>query len=74
MVQEHRTLIAREGADVPAGTLLDETLRVTRLGIGWEPVRRAQIGFGVDRGLRESNTLGRNYNYTAFMLNGRLIF
>jgi len=33
-----------------------------------------QVGLGLDRGNRESNTLGRNYNYTAAMANIRVIW
>jgi hypothetical protein len=31
-----------------------------------------QVGFGIDRGNRQSNTLGRDYNFTAFMANLRV--
>jgi len=73
-VNEHRTFIAADQTVAPAGTPVDETVRVGRLGMAWEPQRLVQVGFGVDRGNRESNTLGRNYNYTAFMGNIRVIW
>lgn len=73
-VNEHRTFIAADPNVAPAGTLLDETLRIGRLGIAWEPERLLQVGIGIDRGNRESNTLGRNYNYTAAMANIRVIW
>ena len=66
-VNEHREFVAADPNVAPVGTLLDETVRVFRLGLGWEPQRLVQVGLGLDRGNRESNTLGRNYNYTAAM-------
>jgi hypothetical protein len=49
----------------------DETTRVIRFGVGWEPERRWQLSTGVDFGTRTSNLLGRDYDYTAFMANLR---
>jgi hypothetical protein len=49
----------------------DDTLRIWRLGAGWEPVRRISVGAGIDRGERTSNTLGRDYEYTAISANLR---
>jgi hypothetical protein len=58
-----------------AGVLLrDETLRLLRFGLGWEPERRWQFGSSVDFGARESNSLGRDYDYTAIALNLRYSF
>jgi hypothetical protein len=73
-VDEHRSFVAADPNIAPVGTLLDETLRVFRFGIGWEPQRLLQVGLGLDRGTRESNTLGRGYGYTATMANIRLIW
>jgi hypothetical protein len=73
-VNEHRTFVAADANVAPAGTLIDETLRIGRLGIAWEPQRLLQVGLGLDRGNRESNTLGRNFNYTAAMANIRVIW
>jgi hypothetical protein len=72
LVNEHRVFIAADPNVAPPGTLLDETLRVFRFGVGWEPERLMQVGFSVDRGMRESNTLDRNYNYTAVTGNIRV--
>lgn len=61
-----------EAADVVLGTpVRDETLRTWRFGVGWEPQRGWQLGAGFDVGERSSNELGRDYDYTAFMLNVR---
>jgi len=73
-VNEHRRFISADANVAPVGTLLDETVRTIRLGIGWEPQRLLQVGLGLDRGNRDSNTLGRNYNYTAAMANVRVIW
>jgi len=73
-VNEHREFIAADPNVAPAGTLLDETVRVARFGIAWEPQRQLQVGLGLDRGDRQSNTLGRNYAYTAAMFNVRVIW
>jgi hypothetical protein len=54
--------------------LRDETLRFIRLGVGWEPERRYQVGAAVDHGERESNVLGRNYVFTALVFNVRYTF
>jgi hypothetical protein len=73
-LNEHREFVSADPNVAPVGTLLDETVRTIRLGIGWEPQRLLQVGLGLDRGNRESNTLGRNYNYWAAMANIRVIW
>jgi hypothetical protein len=74
LINEHRQFVAADPNVAPVGTLLDETVRLARFGIAWEPQRLLQVGFGLDRGNRESNTLGRNYGYTAGMFNVRVIW
>jgi hypothetical protein len=60
---------------VESGAILrDETLRVIRLGAGWEPQRRWQLSAALDRGTRESNVLGRDFDFTAFVLNLRFTY
>jgi hypothetical protein len=49
----------------------DETVRIWSFFAGWEPQRHFRIGAGVDWGERESNTLGRDYDYVAVMANLR---
>jgi Putative beta-barrel porin 2 len=61
-----------DAADVVLGTTVrDETIRTWRFGAGWEVQRGWQLGAGFDVGERSSNELGRDYDYTAFMLNLR---
>jgi hypothetical protein len=58
-----------------AGAVLrDETLRTLSFGLGWEPERHWQFGSSLDFGTRESNLLGRDYDYTAATLNLRYTF
>lgn len=58
-----------------AGTALrSETVKLWRFAVGWEPVRHWEIGFGLDKGTRESNLAGRDYNYTALMANAAYRF
>jgi len=71
LVNERRHFIAGPSID-PNLPLLDETVRLMRLGWGWEPERLMLVGFGIDRGMRESNIFNRNYNYTAVMANIRV--
>jgi hypothetical protein len=46
-------------------TLRDELATLWRFALGWEPQRRWQAGIGLDRGERESNIAGRDYQFTA---------
>jgi len=52
----------------------EETLRGIRLAAGWEATRRFHFGAAWDTGERRSNELGRDFDYNAFMLNGRFVF
>lgn len=54
--------------------LRDETVRVIRFGLGWEPERRWQFATAVDFGTRTSNRLARDYDYTAVTANLRYTF
>src|SRR6185503_5234115 len=51
--------------------LRDETLRVMRFGVGWEPQRNWHVGAAYDHGERESNILGRDFDFNAVVLNLR---
>lgn len=52
----------------------DDTVRTWSFGAGWEPLRHWQLGAGVEFGERSSNILGRDYDYTQYMLNARWEF
>jgi hypothetical protein len=49
----------------------DDTMRIWRFAVGWEPQRHFTVGTGLDYGKRESNTLGRDFDYVAAMANLR---
>jgi hypothetical protein len=52
----------------------DDTVRIWRLGAGWEPQRHLQIGLGFDWGERSSNVPSDEYDYQQVMLNARWTF
>ena len=52
----------------------DETTRLLRFGVGWEPERRWQLSTSVDFGNRDSNILTQDYDYTAYTANIRYTF
>ena len=56
------------------GGLRMDTVRTLRLGTGWEITRHVNLGFAIDRGIRDSSVLGRDYQFTAFMANARYNF
>jgi len=62
-------LTNEEREDQGTAAVRDETIRTWRFGAGWEVQRGWQLGAGFDVGERSSNELGRDYDYTAFMLN-----
>ena len=68
LVRERRTFEGDPSLSA-GGTLRDEDLHLWRFGLGWEPQRFWQVGLAVDRGERESNIPGRDYQYTAVMGN-----
>lgn len=51
-----------------------EIVRNIRLGSYWEYNRQVHWTFAIDHGSRESNVLGRDYTYNAFIANVRYIF
>jgi hypothetical protein len=51
-----------------------EIVRLLRLGAYWEYTRQIHWQFAIDHGQRESNVLGRDYRYNAFVANVRYIF
>jgi hypothetical protein len=51
------------------GELRDELATLVRLQVGWEPQRRWLVGLAWDRGERESNFVGRDYQFNALVAN-----
>jgi hypothetical protein len=68
-VRERQTGVGDPAVATAAVPLRDELVNTIRLGMGWEPERHWQVGFGLDRGTRYSNYFGRSYNYSAAMAN-----
>jgi hypothetical protein len=50
-------------------TRRDELINLARISIGWEPVRYWQVSAAFDHGERESNIVGRDYQFNAVMGN-----
>lgn len=69
----------RESIGTPASILFgtptrDDTVRGVRLGAGWEPVRDAEVGLGVESGRRASTEALRDYEFTTVSVNLRIRF
>ncbi len=73
-VNEHRLYEGTASVVLLGTPPRDERLQVWRFGAGWEPQRNWQIGAGFDLGERNSNQLGRDYDYRAWMLNLRVSY
>ena len=50
-------------------TRRDELIYLARISVGWEPVRFWQLSAAFDHGERESNVVGRDYQFNAVMGN-----
>jgi hypothetical protein len=74
LVSETREFQGGPGTALGLAPLLKEDDRLLRLALGWEPQRRFRLGLGFDTGERTSNTLGRDYDYTAWTANLRYTF
>lgn len=68
-LREQRTFEGEVQTALGLIPLRDETVRLWRFAIGWEPQRHWEVGLGLDRGERDSNFAGRDYDYTAVMAN-----
>ena len=71
LITERRTYAGDPAVPLLGLPQRDETLRGVRLGAGWEIQRGTEITFGIDHGIRTSNIILRDYNYTALMANLR---
>ena len=61
-------------AAVGAQPQREEIVRAFRLGAYWEYTRHVHVTAAWENGDRESNLLGRNYRFNAYMANLRYIF
>jgi len=69
----------RESVGTPESVALgtptrDDTVHGVRVGVGWEPVRFAELGLGVETGKRTSTEALRDYDYTTISANLRIRF
>jgi hypothetical protein len=69
----------REPVGTPESFLLgtpprDDTVHGVRLGVGWEPVRFAEVGLGIEAGKRTSTEALRDYDFTTVSANLRIRF
>jgi hypothetical protein len=68
-VRERREFEGDPALAAPGVVLRSEVLSLVRFALGWEPQRRWQLALALDRGERESNFPGRDYNFAAVMGN-----
>lgn len=68
-IRERRTFSGDPALSLAGAPLRDEQVNTLRFGVGWEPLRQWQASFAIDRGERESNFDGRDYQYNAIMAN-----
>jgi len=61
-------------AEIGAQPRREEIVRAVRLGAYWEYTRQVHVTTAFETGTRESNILGRDYDFNAVMANLRYIF
>lgn len=71
LLHENRDFEGDPATAAPGGVVRKDTLRAWRLGSGWEVTRHVNIGVALDRGVRDSSALARDYQFTAVMANVR---
>jgi hypothetical protein len=72
--QEDRESIGTPGSLLLGTPTRDDVLTGVRLGVGWEPVRYAEVGLGVESGKRSSAEALRDYEFTMVSANLRIRF
>lgn len=65
--RERRTFSGDAAVLAPGVPVRDDVATLWRLALGWEFQRHWQASFAIDRGERESNTAGRDYQYNNIM-------
>src|SRR4029077_20376230 len=69
--EERRQVIATPAALAAGVPTRDDTTHGYRLGVGWEPVRFCEVGFGVEQANRTSNFPLRGFEDTTVTANVR---
>ena len=72
--QEDRESIGTPGSILLGIPTRDDSITGIRLGVGWEPVRHAEVGVGVESGKRTSTEALRDYDFTTVSVNLRIRF
>jgi len=73
-LRQHLNYGGDPAAAVGAQPLREEEVRTFRLGLYWEYTRHVHFTTAWERGDRESNQIGRNFEFNAIMANVRYIF
>lgn len=74
VLHQHLNYAGDPTAAVTGGPLREEIVRTVRFGSYWEYTRQVHVTAAWELGDRESNFLGRNYHFNAYMANIRYIF
>jgi hypothetical protein len=72
--QEDRESIGTPETIVLGTPPRDDSITGVRLGVGWEPVRYAEVGLGMEAGKRTSTEALRDYEFTSVSVNLRIRF
>lgn len=72
--EERRQAIGTPEAVLLGAPLRDDTTTGWRVGVGWEPMRFTEVGFGVEQARRTSNIDLRDYDSTTVSANLRIRF
>jgi hypothetical protein len=73
-IHQHLNYAADATTVATGEPLREEIVRAFRLGAYWEYTRQVHITAAWENGNRDSNQLGRNYHFNAYMANLRYIF
>jgi hypothetical protein len=73
-IHQHLNYAADAASIIAGEPLREEIVRTFRLGTYWEYTRQVHVTAAWEQGERESNQLGRNFHFNAYMANIRYIF
>ncbi|MNC85810.1 hypothetical protein D3C83_14240 [compost metagenome] len=73
-VREDRDYKGDPGFVLTGGQEREDEFRGINLAAGYAPRRNLQFAIAVERGVRDSNIFGKNYDYNAVSANARLRF
>jgi len=73
-VRDYRDYQGDPGFVLTGAPQREDRFRGIYLAAGYAPLRNVQLSLGVERGVRDSNIFGKNYDYEAVMANVRAQF